>query len=121
MQAKLRKLPIQFYPGHLHIIDRARQQNSRQSMNLQMLSESRAGAGNTLMKKQCVLVHETERDEFGKAARLFLNLTKEEELIYSMRGGFHVPIHQRCGATNSSAVSCADDFFPLFCGQFVAR
>src|SRR5205807_6023614 len=60
-------------------------------MKLQMLSESRAGAGNTLMKKQCVLVHETERDEFGKAARLFLNLTKEEELIYPMRGGF---VHQ---------------------------
>ena len=77
MQAKLRKLPIQFYPGHLHIIDRARQQNSRQSMNLQMLGESRAGAGNTLVKKQCVLVHETERDEFGKAASLFLNLAKK--------------------------------------------
>src|SRR5437879_13211604 len=90
-------------------------------MNLQMLSESRAGAGNTLVKKQCVLVHETERDEFGKAASLFLNLAKKQKLIYPMRGSFHMSIHQCRGATNPAAVGGADNFFTLLGRKFAAQ
>ena len=52
VQAELRQAPVQLYPGHLNIVDRARQHDSRQGVNLEMLGQSGAGARESLLKQQ---------------------------------------------------------------------
>ena len=120
MQTKLRELPVQFDPGHLHVIDRACQQNPRQRMDFQMLRKRWSRTRNALMKKQSILMNETERHKLGKPAGLFLNLAEKQKLIYPMSRSLHMPIHQRRCAADTKMMSCADNFFPLFRGQLVA-
>src|SRR5256885_9301311 len=73
------------------------------------------------MKKQSIVVNESERNKFGEAASLFLNPAPEQKLIYPMLGRLNMPVHQcRCGP-NAAAVSGADDLFPLCGREFIAR
>ena len=121
VQAELRQTPVQLYPGHLNIVDRAGQHDPRQGVNLEMLGQSGAGAGESLMKQQRVLMHEAERDKFGEASGLLLDFAQKLKLIDPVRRGFDVPVHQRGRAANAAAVRGADDLLPLFGGKFVAR
>ncbi len=70
MQAELRQSAVQLDPGHLNIIDGARQHDPRQRVNLEMLGQGRAGPGDALLKQKGVLVDEAERHKFGEAAGL---------------------------------------------------
>ena len=73
MQAELREAAVQLYPRNLNVVDGAGEQQARERVNLEMLGERGAGAGETLLKQNGVLMHEAERDEFGKASEAFSN------------------------------------------------
>ena len=68
VQAELRKIAIQLHPRNLDVVDGAGQQNSRKRVNFEMFGKRGAGARQSLMEKQSVLMHESERDEFSEAA-----------------------------------------------------
>src|SRR5580704_3036857 len=86
-----------------------------------MLGQSWAGAGESLLKQKRVLVNEAERNEFGEAAGLRMNLAEERELTDPVGGSFHVSVHEGRGAANAALVRSADDFPPLRGGEFVTR
>src|ERR1700730_14450711 len=95
LQAELRQAPVQLYPGHLNIVDRARQHDPRQGMDFEVLGQSRPWPGNSLMKQQRILMHEAERNELGETSRLLLDVAQKPKLVNPVRGGFDMPIHQR--------------------------
>ena len=80
VQAELRELAIQLYPRNLNVVDGAGEHDSRQRVNLQMLGQSRAGARESLMKEQGVLVNEAEGHEFGEASGLALDFAQAAEV-----------------------------------------
>src|SRR5271165_285201 len=65
-------------------------------MNLEMLRQCRAAARQSLMEEQCVLMHESERDEFGEASGFRLQVAKKERMP------------QRC-AVRMTSTHCAVD------------
>src|SRR4051812_13320192 len=113
MQTKLRKLAVQLYPRNLDVVDRSRQQQARQRVNLQVLGQRRPGARQPLLKQQRVLVNEAEWDKLGEAAGFRLDLAQQAHLAYPVSGRFRVSVHERGRGTNPAVVRGTDDINPL--------
>ena len=121
VQAELRKPAVQLYPRNLNVVDGAGEQQSRQSVNFQMLGESRAAARQSLMEEQRVLMHESERDEFGEASGLGLNFAQKEHLANPVCGRFGVSVHQGGSGADAAAMCGANDLDPLGGRELIAR
>ncbi len=121
MQAELREAAVQLYPRNLNVVDGAGEQQARQRVNFEMLGQRWAGARQSLMEEQRVLVDEAEGNEFGEASGLGLNLAQQPHLANPVRGSFGVSVHQRRSGANAAAVRGADDFDPLRGRKFVGR
>src|SRR3954464_14814594 len=90
-------------------------------MDFEVLSESWSAPRESLMKKQSIVVNESERNKFSEAASPFLNPAQKQKLIHPMLGGLNMPVHQRRRGSNAAAVRGADDLFPLPGREFIAR
>src|SRR3954447_2377550 len=90
-------------------------------MDFEVLRESWSAPRESLMKKQSIIVNESERNKFGETASLFLNPAQKQELIHPMLGRLNMPVHQRRRSPNAAAVSGADDISPLCGREFIAR
>src|SRR5271169_6749312 len=82
-------------------------------MYFEMLGERGAGARQTLMEKQRVLVDEAEGDELGEASGLSLNVSQQKHLADPVVGGFGVSVHESRSRADAAAVRGADHFNPL--------
>ena len=119
VQAELRELAVQLHPRNLNVIDRTREQQASQRVDLEMFGESWPGARQSLMVEQRVLMDEAERNELGEAAGFGLDLAQQAHLADPVRGGFRVSIHECRSGANAAAVRGADDLDPLRGRKFV--
>ena len=76
VQAELREVAVQLYPRDLNVVDGVGEQQSGESVNFEMLGKRRAGACESLMEEQRVLMNEAEGNELGEASGLGLNVAQ---------------------------------------------
>src|SRR5579864_8302650 len=88
-------------------------------MNFEVLGQRWAGARQSLMEEQCVLMNETEGHEFGEASGLGLDIAQQSHLANPVRRSLGVSVHERRCSANATAVGGADDLNPLRRGKFV--
>src|SRR3954464_9540987 len=86
-----------------------------------MLRQYRAGACQSLLEQQRVLVDEAEWDKLGEAARLRLDLAQQSHLAYPVTRRFGVSIHERGRGTNAAAVCGTNHINPLRGRKLIRR
>src|SRR5712692_2027754 len=108
-----------FYPADLHIVDGTVKQDTRKSVNAQMLIALRAGASTAVLVEPGVRVNETQGHELGETSGALLNFAQQQEMAHPVRGFLDVAIHHRGGRRNSQFMRGGDDFDPARDRQLV--
>src|SRR4029077_5630049 len=107
-----RGLEAELHPGNLNILDRAVQQNARQSVYAQVFFAAGAGSGAAVFEEPCVLMDEAERHKFREAAGALLNRAQKENVADPVGRFFDMAVHHGGSRGYTEFVRGSNNFYP---------
>ena len=97
MQTGEGSVESKLHPGDLNIANGSVEQNAGKRVNAKMLFAQGSGPGAAMFEEACILVNESERNEFRETAGALLDRTQQEKVAHPIGGFLDVAVHHgRC-------------------------